>query len=130
MLTNEVYTIYEDLVSNKPVRVAPLDIQYRDYSSWFTKKVNDSKERYSQLLRESNILKGYDIVDLPYDYSRPNRKTFNGAMSKFYFGNEQYDNIVAFCKNHNLSVFNLLAGVLILLIYKLSGQKKVIVGCL
>ncbi|MEZ2338755.1 amino acid adenylation domain-containing protein, partial [Mucilaginibacter sp. RCC_168] len=128
ILINEVNTAYENLIKNKSVNLEPLGIQYRDYSNWFIKKVNDSKEKKSKLFRESNLLEGYDLVDLPYDYSRKQTKTFNGGISKFYLGKEKYGTVVDFCKKINLSVFNLLSGVLILLIYKLSGQRKIIIG--
>src|SRR6267142_1610998 len=93
--------------------------QFISANATFNIQINDSRERYSRSFRENNLLEGYDIVDLPYDYSRPQRKTFNGGMSKFYLGQKEHETIVSFCKENNLSVFNLLTGALILLIYKL-----------
>ena len=56
ILINEVNTAYESLLLNKSVYTDPLDIQYRDYSNWFIKRINNSKERHSKLFRESNLL--------------------------------------------------------------------------
>ncbi|RBL90503.1 non-ribosomal peptide synthase/polyketide synthase [Chitinophaga flava] len=103
----------------------PLRIQYKDYSAWLSEKTGNAA---AAAFWKKQFEKPAEPLELPADAVRTAVKSFEGATFKIYFEVHFYEQITAFCNQHQLSVFNFFRAVFTLLLYKFSGQRNITIG--
>ncbi|NOQ26618.1 MAG: amino acid adenylation domain-containing protein, partial [Bacteroidales bacterium] len=106
----------------------PLQLQYKDFSEW----QNSSEQQERIKGQESYWLDKYSdeipILDLPTDYPRPAIQEHEGASLRFVLSKEETENIRAFAKENDTTLYMSVLSIFTLLLSKLSGQKDIIVG--
>ncbi|MCB2407701.1 non-ribosomal peptide synthetase [Hymenobacter lucidus] len=130
LMVAEVLRYYAELGKNNgPVPVAaPLRIQYKDYTQWLLQRINGARGTEAHSFWKSQFQTSPAPLNLPADYARPAIKTFDGGLSKFYPAPAQYDQILAFCKQNQVTPFAFFRSALHILLFKLSGQKDTVIG--
>ncbi|NOQ28296.1 MAG: amino acid adenylation domain-containing protein [Bacteroidales bacterium] len=108
--------------------LAPLPLQYRDYSQW-----QNSKEQQELIKNQEqywlNAFEGeIPVLNLPSDYARPLMQSNEGAVVKFVLSREETEGIRFFTKENDLTLYMSLLSVFNILLSKLSGQDDIIVG--
>jgi amino acid adenylation domain-containing protein len=108
--------------------LAPLPLQYRDYSEW-----QNSKEQQEVIKgQEEYWLKKFEgeipVLNLPTDYVRPLMQSHEGATVRFALSKEETDWIKSFTKDNGLTLYMSLLSVFNILLSKLSGQDDIVVG--
>ncbi|NOQ25782.1 MAG: amino acid adenylation domain-containing protein, partial [Bacteroidales bacterium] len=108
--------------------LAPLPLQYKDYSQW-----QNSKEQ-QELIKDQeqywlNKFEGeIPVLNLPTDYARPVMQSHEGATVNFVLSKEETEAIRLFTKENDLTLYMSLLSVFSILLSKLSGQDDIIVG--
>ncbi|CAM4460582.1 non-ribosomal peptide synthetase [Paenibacillus tarimensis] len=110
--------------------LAPLRIQYKDYTYW----------EYSQLLQDKlDNQKTYwleafsgelPVLQLPTDYIRPREQCFDGGFVNFVLSEDQTAGLKRLAGQTHTTLYMILLAVYNVLLARYSGQSDIIVGSL
>lgn len=128
VMVQEVIQLYEAYCKKEEIPAMPLRIQYKDYVAWLTKKIAGVKGNNAREYWKKQFATEPEPLHLPVDFQRPQHRSFEGAMSKFYFGQELYGKVLDFCRGNQVTAFNFFRASLTLLLGKISGQTDITIG--
>ncbi|MBF0813751.1 non-ribosomal peptide synthase/polyketide synthase [Staphylococcus saprophyticus] len=102
----------------------PLSVQYKDYSEWMqARDLNDQREFWlSQFENEAPVL------DLPYDYARPNQQSFTGKTVSLEMPEDVQKAIHQLSQTTGSTDYMILLSSFMVLLHKYSRQEDVVVG--
>ncbi|WP_436955878.1 non-ribosomal peptide synthase/polyketide synthase [Staphylococcus sp. AS1337] len=102
----------------------PLSVQYKDYSEWMqARDLNDQREFWlSQFEDEAPVL------DLPYDYARPNQQSFTGKTVSLEMPEDVQKAIHQLSQTTGSTDYMILLSSFMVLLHKYSRQEDVVVG--
>jgi amino acid adenylation domain-containing protein len=128
ILINELLLLYNANVSGALSPLAPLRIQYKDYSSWqqnqlTTGKFEKHKNYWLQQLRSP-----LPVLHFPYDQPRPAIITHHGRLVNRRINAKITEQLNAFCRKEEGTLFMGLLAAVNLLLYSYTGQEDLIVG--
>ncbi|MEP7242733.1 MAG: amino acid adenylation domain-containing protein [Gammaproteobacteria bacterium] len=124
----ELHAHYEALKFGRPLELAPLAIQYGEYST---------RQRERLAGAELDRLLGYwvkkfegaaPMLALPTDRPRPPRVSYEGATTSFAFSPELSAALRALARRENATLYMTLLAVFKILLYRYSGQSDIVVG--
>nr|WP_309245933.1 non-ribosomal peptide synthase/polyketide synthase [Bacillus glycinifermentans] len=122
VLTKEICDLYEGK------ELAPLNIQYKDYSEWqkaFYQKDEIKKQKQYWL----NVFKDdIPVLDMPTDFPRPQIQSVEGDRIGFRIGAELTKKLNLIAKNNGTTMYMLLLAAYTVLLSKYTGQEDVVVG--
>ena len=127
VLTREIVALYEDISRGVIPQLAPLSLQYADYSLWQKKQmVTGVFDQQLNYWREK--LRGCPTLTLPTDHLRPRRQSTRGTSHSLDLGAEFSGALKAFCKASTASPFMVLLSGFFILMQRYSQQDDIIVG--
>jgi hypothetical protein len=121
-----IWNEFNRLYNRQPL--APLRIQYRDFSQW------QSSEQVKPVLRhqESYWLERFKgklpLLQLPLDSPRPAAKSYDGGYRFFNIGKKETSALNALALKENTTLFIILLSIYYLFLARISRQKDLIVG--
>ncbi|MCB1036586.1 MAG: amino acid adenylation domain-containing protein, partial [Acidobacteria bacterium] len=105
-----------------------LQIQYADYAVWQRKVLEgESLERLMGYWRRQ-LQGATTILEIPGDYERPAKQTFNGDYHLFELSEETTEAVRRLTEEAEGTLFMTLLAAFSVLLYRLTGQKDVLVG--
>jgi len=108
--------------------LAPLTLQYKDYSEWLNheerRSVINEQGKYWQKDFEGEI----PVLNLPTDYPRPFVKSFEGDSMIFDLDVDETEKLKAIACREEATLYMILLTLYNILLSKLSGQEDIIVG--
>jgi amino acid adenylation domain-containing protein len=128
ILLREVMTAYDALVAGEPVDLAPLRVQYADFTRWERDRLQgpvlDRKLTYwrQQLGTERSGL------ELPLDRPRPAVQTFRGGNLRFRLDAELVAGLRSLSEGHDVTLFMSLVSALNVLLHRYSGADDIVIG--
>ena len=128
ILWRELGTLYASAVRNEALTLAPLQIQYGDYSAWQRLperrlRFGDDLHFWKEYLR--NLPK---LLDLPADRPRPSVNAYKGKKLQFFMGSELSDDLRHLARQEQTSLFNVVAAGLNTLLSRYTGQEDIAIG--
>jgi len=123
----ELTRLYNDALAERPFSLAPLSLQYTDFSRWqhaFLYSKEGARHRAYWLKK----LKGFQPV---VSFARQAKKSGNGGGEDFnirvtdVITGEIYQEIDLFTRNNALTKSSFLMSALVILVYRLSGQRDI-----
>ncbi|MCK4765346.1 MAG: amino acid adenylation domain-containing protein [Candidatus Aminicenantes bacterium] len=128
LLFNEVVTLYNARLQNEEKPLPPLKVQYKDYSAWHNALVDsDCFSEAGQYWLEKFKDKPNGI-ELPLDFPRKSRQTFNGGTIPFTVAAGTARNLHRFCRGQDVTLFMALLALFNIFMYKITGQQDIILG--
>ncbi|MEB7831147.1 non-ribosomal peptide synthetase [Staphylococcus xylosus] len=102
----------------------PLSVQYKDYSEWMqARDLNNQREFWlSQFEDEA------PVIDLPYDYARPNQQSFTGKTVSVEMPEDVQKAIHQLSQTTGSTDYMILLSSFMVLLHKYSRQEDVVVG--
>jgi acyl carrier protein len=103
-------------------------LQYKDFSEW------QSSERGKQVInqQEHHWLQQFSreipVLELPYNFSRPLERSFEGSSVSFKIGIEETEALKQLANEENVTMFMTLMAVYKVLLSKLSWSEDIVVG--
>jgi amino acid adenylation domain-containing protein len=108
--------------------LAPLKLQYKDYSEW----QNSSQQKERVKREEPYWLKEFSyelpVLNLPTDYPRPSMQSFEGAGVELELSSRETKILKNMAEERDVTLYMILLAVFNVLFYKLSGQEDIIIG--
>ncbi|MED2945319.1 amino acid adenylation domain-containing protein [Bacillus swezeyi] len=108
--------------------LAPLTIQYKDYSEWqreaYQKDSLKKQEEYWLNVFRDDI----PVLNMPTDYPRPQMQSYEGDRLIFAIGRELTEKLKRIANENGATMYMLLLAGYTTLLSKYTGQEDVIVG--
>lgn len=125
---NELEKFYNSADSNATVFLANQNIDYADFAAWHN-QVLLPKITAKQIAYWKRKLDGcYDLISMPYDFSRPKSRTHHGAHYRFTIPKTMYVKLRELSDNQQCTLNVTLLTVFKVLLYKYTMCSDVIVG--
>ncbi|MFC5703416.1 AMP-binding protein, partial [Cohnella faecalis] len=104
-------------------------IAYIDYAAWYE---GEKKEARSEKHRSywSERLKGLPVLQMPTDYPRPGKRTFEGDAVFFELPEGAAYRIVKLAETRKISLYAAFLSVYFVLLHKYGAQRDIVVGSL
>ncbi|MCP4151420.1 MAG: amino acid adenylation domain-containing protein, partial [bacterium] len=109
-------------------QLAPLEIQYKDYSEWRKSK----KERKNRERQEKHWLETFageiPVLQLPVDYPRPEMQRFEGDHYSIEIDALRTGELKQLALESGTTLYMVLLSIFNILLARLTGQEDIIVG--
>ncbi|MEM9921655.1 MAG: amino acid adenylation domain-containing protein, partial [Bacteroidota bacterium] len=107
--------------------LSPLRLQYKDFTHW------QQREKGQQLAVQKAFWLDLfanepTALNLPLDHARPSQNTFAGDFYSFRVDEEVSQKLKALSERSGATAFMLFLSAFHILLYKLSGQKDIVIG--
>ncbi|HEX8592566.1 MAG TPA: non-ribosomal peptide synthetase [Pseudomonas sp.] len=128
IFARELSALYEAFVDDRESPLAPLPVQYLDYSVW-QRQWLESGERQRQLdYWTAKLGNEHPLLELPADRPRPPVQSHRGGLYRFELGDELAAQVRRFNAEHGLTLFMTMTAALAVLLYRYSGQPDLRIG--
>jgi amino acid adenylation domain-containing protein/non-ribosomal peptide synthase protein (TIGR01720 family) len=127
ILVDELFTIYEAKIAEKPVSLPVLPIQYSDYALWQREQMQE-KSWERQLSYWKQQLANVPVLQLPTDFPRSHEQTFQGATYRVTYPTRLVKRLERLSQQHGATLFMTLLAALNILLKRYSGQEDIAVG--
>lgn len=106
----------------------PLRIQYTDYAAWQeTAEARDILERQESFWLDE-FATSAPVLPLPLDYSRPDKRSFDGASLEFAIDSPLASSLLDMARQEGVTLYMLLLAILNVLLSKWTGVSDIVVG--
>ncbi|NOU19599.1 MAG: amino acid adenylation domain-containing protein, partial [Bacteroidales bacterium] len=124
----ELFAYYEAYIKKDfDFRLPALEIQYKDYAVWqrnyLTNKTLEEQISYWKLK-----LSGYQTLELPVDYVRPNLIDYRGANQVITLDKEVSQQLKKLAQRHGTTLHSVMLSSVSILLSKYTGQDDIIIG--
>ena len=128
IFARELSALYEAFIDERLSPLAPLPVQYLDYSVW-QRQWLESGERQRQLDYWTQQLGSeHPLLELPGDRPRPPVQSHQGELYRFDLSDELAARVRAFNAERGLTLFMTMTATLAVLLYRYSGQTDLRIG--
>ena len=127
VFTQEVMSIYFNKLNGTISNQVDLPLQYKDYSEWLNKQI-DTEEYKEKLNFWENQFKTFSPPLALASSTRPIEKTYNGTLIHHDFSPRFTEEVNAFAKSNQMTLFMVLLGGLNGVFSKYSNQYDITFG--
>ncbi|WP_053004177.1 MupA/Atu3671 family FMN-dependent luciferase-like monooxygenase [Flavobacterium sp. ABG] len=125
ILMSDLAQIYNSLVSENPINLQELPIQFKDYAEWVSDKENVKSEEKYWLEKFSGEL---PVINLPTYQSRPALKTYKGSSYTHTISQKNLKSLRVFSSENKGTLFMSLMAAVNGLLYRYTSQTDIILG--
>jgi tyrocidine synthetase-3 len=122
----KLYNQYNE--GNTDIALSPLPVQYKEFAAWENEQLQGEKLAGHRNYWLNQFDDEIPRLDFPSDYSRPQFKTNNGAISSFLIEGELLQKIKDLMNAHDTSLFMLMIAAVNGVLYRFTGQQDMVVG--
>lgn len=128
LLIKEVATLYQGLVTNRPVSLPELPLQYADFAYW-QRNWLQGQVLEAQLDYWRNQLHGAPpLLELPTDRPRPAVQTFHGRTIQYSLPKQMADALKDISQQEQVTLFMTMLAAFQTLLARYAGQNDISVG--
>jgi len=128
VLIREVITLYQASVTNTPVQLPALPIQYADYAKWQRTWLQGKVLEMQLMYWEKQLQNIPSILELPTDYPRPAVQSFNGATHTKDIPRHVQEALEQLSRHYDVTMFMMLLAAFQSLLYRYTTQSDIVVG--
>lgn len=127
IFVNELVQLFAAIQNNEEAPLAALPIQYQDYIFW-QRVYLEGEYQQKGLDYWSEQLQNAEVLNLPYDYTRPAIQSKNGSTIHYRLDKALSEQVQAAVLQENVSLFIYLLSAFNVLLHKYSNQHDLTVG--
>jgi acyl carrier protein len=125
ILRKEVFTLYEALGKGEQVEPEPLKLQYKDFSAWHNKHVeNPGVKEKSHKFWARKLQNGIPVFHLPADYSIHRNKR-DGAAYRCPVSEDIKTGLKKIAQDNNTTLSMVMLSAYIILLSQLTGRQEI-----
>ncbi len=129
VLLNELTCLYPAFVNNKPSPLAPLPVQYADFSQWQRNQLLNGENLEQQLaFWRSHLENAPPFIDLPIDHPRPAHKILKGARFRFELDDVLTQHLRQLSQGHQATLFMTLYAAFAVFLARHTNQPDLVIG--
>jgi amino acid adenylation domain-containing protein len=127
VLVEEIQKTYGAFLHGKPSPLPDLAIQYADFAVWQHERLTTGG-LHKQLNYWAAKLADLPILELPTDFPRRTMQGFGGETLYITLPRPLSDELKAFSRRHNVTLFMTLLAGFNALLHRYSGQDEIVIG--
>ncbi len=120
-------SFYSAYLHDKPIEELDSSIQHADFSCW-QHEFFKTKEAEEQMVYWKKQIQGVQLLNLPWDYPRPERFKGNGDVFQWTLPEDLSADLIKTAKDLGVTLYELLMASYKVLLYSYSGQNDILVG--
>lgn len=124
----ELSALYQEELGGRPASLPELRLQYADYAIWQRESLEGEGLTHLKHYWRQQLDGAPTVIEIPGDYQRPLKQTFNGDVYMFDLAPKVTADIKALTSSQELTLFMTLFSAFAVLLYRLTGQKDILVG--
>ncbi|MFP4409895.1 amino acid adenylation domain-containing protein [Coleofasciculus sp.] len=128
VLLRELATFYSAFCNNLSLKLAPLPIQYADFSVWHRQSLTENKLAPQLAYWKQQLLNVPALLELPTDRARGATQTFRGAHQRFALSKELTEALMSLSQRQRVTLFMTLLAAFQTLLHRYTGQTDICVG--
>ncbi|PKV11643.1 non-ribosomal peptide synthetase [Xanthomonas prunicola] len=128
LLVRELSTLYAAFVQGQPEPLPPLPLQYADVAGWQRRWISGEILQRQRDVWVEHLHDAPALLELPTDRPRPPRQDHRGDAVGFAFDAELSAALKSLSQRHGTTVFMTLLAAWGVLLARLSGQDRVVIG--
>lgn len=105
-----------------------INLTYKDFAVWENENINTELFENSKNYWISQFNDDIPVLDIPTNYPRPSKKSFEGAKIYKTLEKDLTNNIYEMCKKLNVTPYMLLLSAYYILLSKYSRQDDIVIG--
>lgn len=129
ILIKEFLILYEAFVNGKENPLQPLAIQYKDFAAWQISLTTEEALAKHKLYWHKKLAPELPLLSLPTDFARPSMATHKGGGLILNISKEDTFRVRKLSREREISLFMVCSAIIKILLYKLSNQRDIIIGC-
>uniref|UniRef100_UPI0022646203 condensation domain-containing protein n=1 Tax=Streptomyces sp. PR69 TaxID=2984950 RepID=UPI0022646203 len=122
VLVHEVGELYAAFRAGRPSPLAPLPVQYSDFSLWQRQWMDEARMEAEFGYWESRLSGLPALLDLPADLPRPAVRSFRGRVLDLHLDTVVTERLRALCRESGVTTYMALTAVFHLLLGRATGQ--------
>lgn len=103
-------------------------ISYKDYAVWENKQSSNELENIENYWLSRFKNNNTPVLNLPYDYSRPVIKSYNGHKISKIVNKDNFEKYINFSNSIGLSPYMFFITAFLIVLYKYTNQNDIIIG--
>jgi fengycin family lipopeptide synthetase D len=124
VIYQEIMALYEACCQDRPSPLAPLRVQYKDYTQWQLNQDLTSAKNYWQ-----QVLDGIpEKIALPYDFPDADKSKFEGDITNLVIERSTRNALYTFSQRCNTTMSTLVLSVFNLFLFQLTKQEDIVIG--
>ncbi|MCP4155977.1 MAG: hypothetical protein GY757_50100, partial [bacterium] len=128
VIESEFAILNQAFSESKDNPLAPLRIQYKDYSHWHIQQLSGQKLEEHQNYWLEHFKGQLPILQIPTDYSRPKIRAFEGQFIRFTLKEKLGEQLKEIAVNTGCTFFITALAVVKIFLFKYTGQQDLITG--
>jgi FkbH-like protein len=110
------------------VELPQMRIQYKDFAQWQNRQREEGIVKRQEEYWVGKLSGEIPVLNLPYDFSRPAFRSFEGDVHEFNAGGTLFEKLIHLANDTGTTLYMILLAAFNILLYKYSGQEDIIVG--
>ncbi|MFV3405990.1 non-ribosomal peptide synthetase [Pseudomonas sp. NY15463] len=128
IFARELGELYEAFVDERESPLAPLPVQYLDYSVWQRQWLEGGEGERQLAYWKQRLGDEHPVLALPADRPRPAVQSHRGALYRFDLDPALVKRVHAFNSQRGLTLFMTMTATLAALLHRYSGQRDLRIG--
>ncbi|OON70557.1 non-ribosomal peptide synthetase [Hymenobacter sp. CRA2] len=128
VLMQELLLLYNAKVRQEPSPLAPLRIQYKDYTAWQARQLSGAFLHEHQIYWQQQLAGELPVLALPTDMPRPTTRTYNGDVVHHLIEASLCEALRTLTQAHGGTLFMGLLAAANALLYRYTQQEDLIIG--
>ncbi|MGE5400775.1 MAG: amino acid adenylation domain-containing protein, partial [Ignavibacteriales bacterium] len=128
ILLSELRQLYPAIKKGEKADLEFSDLQYSDFVNWQAKYLEAADGRKSYDYWRHQLAGEIPVLNLPNDKTRPQIKTYNGAVFSFQINNKITNRLKTIVRDENSTLYIVLLAVFNILMNRYSHQEEIIIG--
>jgi len=125
LVRDEFFLLYEGYKGGSPTESAPLELEYKDFSQWTNKQLNDPviKEKSHEFWK-SKLAGGIPILEMPVR-SSGDKEDLQGAGYMVMINEESSEKLKKIAAANNTTLFVVIFSLYIMMLYRFTMQNDI-----
>ncbi|WP_269516742.1 non-ribosomal peptide synthetase [Candidatus Odyssella acanthamoebae] len=130
IIIDELSELYNATLESREADLAPLPVQYADFSVWQREHLKEEGAAYQKLLAywEEELQRVPTLLELPTDYSRPPVQSYKGSRTSFSLSPTLTKKLIELSEETQATLFMTLLSAFYALLYRYTNQEDIVVG--
>ncbi|MGO4294286.1 amino acid adenylation domain-containing protein [Chitinophaga sp. RAB17] len=127
IMFKEIIALYNAGLKKTDPLLPLTTLQYRDYVAWLREHLAQHNAGYSRYWKDQ-FSRPVAPLQLPADFPRPSKQTFNAAMYAFAVDQDMVAQLREMSLEYEATVSDILLAAFYMLLYIRTGQQEIVVG--
>jgi amino acid adenylation domain-containing protein len=129
ILYKDILEAYDNIIEGNDGKLINPELHYKEFSIWQRNHLTKEEiEKHVSYWKDSVFSESIPVLELPYDYQRPEIKTYNGNTYRTKIDDLTLSSLKKVSANEGATLFMTLMAAVNILLKKVSRQNEIVIG--